>query len=173
VVESLARLQLAIGPGDRGYRIISAGMETTLHCPRPGVGCTAAAPDWVLVRPYRSTAVRRGDIVAFGVPTLARVRCGSGGTYIKRVVGLPGDRVGERNGHVIVNGSKLAEPYVRAENRDFRTIAPVRVPVGRYYVLGDNRSSSCDSRVWGTVSATDVFGKAIAVYWPRARARRL
>jgi signal peptidase I len=74
---------------------------------------------------------------------------------------------------VIVNGSKLAEPYVRAENRDFRTIAPVRVPVGRYYVLGDNRSSSCDSRVWGTVSATDVFGKAIAVYWPRARARRL
>ncbi|HEX3551567.1 MAG TPA: signal peptidase I [Candidatus Elarobacter sp.] len=110
---------------------------------------------------YKLGPVRRGDVVAFhhDAPTLE--------TYIKRVVGLPGERVEVRNGVVTIDGRVLAEPYVQFPDR--RSAPPVVVPSGAYYVLGDNRADSDDSRNWGVVHDSDVVGKALVGIWPPRR----
>jgi signal peptidase I len=148
-------------------------MEPTLHCARDGSQCGAAIADRIFVRPYGTNGPHRGDIIMFRTPPLAMVRCGSGGTFVKRVVALPGERFEERDGYVYINGKRLAEPYIPANNRDSRTIGPTTIPPGKYFVLGDSRASSCDSRAWGTLPAGNLIGHALAIYWPAGRARRL
>lgn len=110
---------------------------------------------------YRFRAPARGDIIAFrhDGPTTE--------TYIKRIVGLPGDRVEIRGGRVFVNGAELQEPYVAFA--DSRSFPPVIVPPNALYVLGDNRAASDDSRFWGFVERSDVLGKAVAGIWPLGR----
>jgi signal peptidase I len=110
---------------------------------------------------YRFAAIRRGDVIAF------RHDAPNPETYIKRVVGLPGERVEIRDGIVFVDGRTLAEPYVRF--RDHRSAAPIVVPPHAYYVLGDNRSESDDSRDWGVLHERDVVGRAVASVWPPER----
>lgn len=144
------------------YAVPSSSMEPTLHCAKPNVGCEAATPDGVVVQ-EPALNIQRKDIIAFHTPVLAAVRCGAGGVYIKRVIGLPGERWEERNGSVYINGKKLDEPYVPADERDVRTIAPVTIPPSHYFVMGDNRSSSCDSRAWGSLPAVNVIGKAVRI----------
>jgi signal peptidase I len=168
-----ARLHIIPTLGDHAYRIPSSSMEPTLHCARDGSLCGAAVADRILVRPYGTNVPHRGDIVAFRTPPLAMVRCGSGGTFVKRVVALPGERFEERDGYVYIDGKRLAEPYIPANNRDSRTIDPATIPPGKYYVLGDMRVSACDSRAWGTLPAGNIIGHALVIYWPTARARRL
>jgi signal peptidase I len=107
--------------------------------------------------------VKRFDVVAFHTPPLAAVRCGAGGVFIKRVIGMPGDRWAERAGYVYVNGRKLAEPYIPSVVRDTRTVAPIPIPLGTYFLLGDNRSSSCDSRTWGSVPKANLIGKVVRI----------
>ena len=109
---------------------------------------------------YRFEAIQRGDIAVFWYP-MDRSK-----SFIKRVVGLPGETVEIRRGHVWVNGKELSEPYMRPEFYDAATYSPVRVPQNHYYVLGDHRSSSNDSRVWGTVDGRFIYGKAVFCYWP-------
>jgi signal peptidase I len=109
---------------------------------------------------YRFRPVARGDVVVFRYP-LDPTK-----SYIKRVIGLPGDEVSIRAGHVLVNGAPLSEPYVPADYLDTESYAPVRVEPDHYFVLGDHRSSSNDSRVWGTVDRQYIYGKATFVYWP-------
>jgi signal peptidase I len=104
--------------------------------------------------------VERGDTVVFWFPG------DPSKSYIKRVVGLPGDRVEIRAGVVYVNARALREPYVPEEFRDLGTYPLVVVPEERYYVLGDHRSSSNDSRIWGPVPKEAIYGKAVFVYWP-------
>lgn len=104
--------------------------------------------------------IQRGDMVVFWFPL------DPSKSYIKRIIGLPGDVVEIRNGAVYVNGKALHEDYVPAEYRDRQTLPPVVVDPGRYYVLGDHRSSSNDSRAWGTVERRFIYGKAVFVYWP-------
>jgi signal peptidase I len=87
-------------------------------------------------------------------------------SYIKRVIGLPGDLVEIDRGVVIVNGKPLNEDYVTEENRDSQSRPPLRIEPGHYYVLGDHRSSSNDSRAWGTVPRENIYGKAVFIYWP-------
>ena len=87
-------------------------------------------------------------------------------SYIKRVIGLPGDDIRIDQGTVFVNGGKLDEPYVPAEYRDHRSVDREIVPADHYFVLGDHRSSSNDSRVWGFVSRKEIYGKAVFIYWP-------
>jgi signal peptidase I len=94
-------------------------------------------------------------------------------SYIKRVVGLPGDSVEISDGTVIVNGHTLSEPYVPEEYRDRQSLPPHKVPRDSYFVLGDHRSSSNDSRVWGTVDRSYIYGKAVFVYWPLDKMGRL
>ncbi len=153
------------------YRIESSSMEPTMHCARPGSECLAATGDRVVVLRYLVGSPARGDLVAFHTPPLAEVRCGAGGTFLKRVIGLPGDTWGERDGVVTIDGKALREPYVPAARRDARTIAPERVPPHRYFLMGDNREASCDSRAWGTVTRSAIIGKVVATYWPPGRVK--
>jgi signal peptidase I len=107
--------------------------------------------------------VQRGDTVVFwypGDPTKS---------YIKRVIGLPGDTIEVRDGMVFLNGRPQDEPYVPAEFRDHASVALLKVPEDHYYVMGDHRSSSNDSRSWGAVPRAAIYGKAVFVYWPLTR----
>jgi signal peptidase I len=154
------------------YRIPSSSMEPTLHCARPAQGCRAAHSDRVIADRlvYRFHAPRRGDIVVFDAPAAASVRCsGAGGAFVKRIVGLPGEAVSERDGFVYVNGRRLSEPYVRSWERDSLTQAWPRVPRDSYFVMGDNRVDSCDSRAWGPVPRSRIVGRVDLTYWPPSR----
>ena len=104
--------------------------------------------------------IKRGDTVVFWYPRETTK------SYIKRVIGLPGDTVAVENGAVIVNGQKLVENYVPPEYRDFQDYPSQVVPAGEYFVLGDHRISSNDSRAWGFVPRRFIYGKAVFVFWP-------
>ncbi len=104
--------------------------------------------------------IERGDMIVFWF-----MRDPSK-SYIKRVVGLPGDRVRIERGTVFVNEEPLIEEYVPEEYRDRHSLTEEVVPRGRYFVLGDHRTSSNDSRSWGTVPRENIYGKAVFVYWP-------
>jgi signal peptidase I len=121
-----------------------------------------ASGEFVLINTisYRLHAPQRGDIIAF------RHESPAPEVFIKRIIGLAGDKVAIDRGTVMVNGSVLPEPYVRfADNRSF---PEVTVPAGSLYVLGDNRVDSNDSRYWGFVAQNQVLGKAVAGIWPPA-----
>ncbi len=104
--------------------------------------------------------IERGDMVVFWFPgDLSK-------SYIKRVIGTPGDVVQVDNGTVLLNGQPLYEAYVPEQYRDHVSMPPTRVPDDQYFVLGDHRSSSNDSRSWGMVPRRYIYGKAVFVYWP-------
>jgi signal peptidase I len=153
------------------YRIPSSSMEPTLHCAKPAAGCEADFSDRVLANRfiYRFREPRRGDIVVFRAPEAAARLCQGGGVYVKRLIGLPGDRIRQRAGAVYVNGRRLDEPYVKPADRDTLTRSYGRVPAGHYFFMGDNRSASCDSRTWGTVARAALIGPVFATYWPPQR----
>jgi len=109
---------------------------------------------------YHFSGIERGDIVVFWYPKDPTK------SFIKRVVGLPGEIVEIRSGVVFINGKPLPEQYVTPEYFDYASCPPQKVPPHSYYVLGDHRNSSNDSRHWGPVPAENVFGKAIFRYWP-------
>jgi signal peptidase I len=109
---------------------------------------------------YRFEPIERGDVVVFWYP-LERSK-----SFIKRVIGLPGETVEIRQGHVRVNGRALEEPYVPAQFADFSDYGPVRVPRDSYFVMGDHRISSNDSRVFGPVASRYIYGRAVFAYWP-------
>jgi len=104
--------------------------------------------------------ITRGDTVVFWYPG------DPSKSFIKRVIGTPGDRVEVREGKVILNGKPLAEPYVPDYYRDHQSVDALTVPENEYFVLGDHRSSSSDSRSWGPVHRRHIYGKAVFVYWP-------
>jgi signal peptidase I len=109
---------------------------------------------------YRLGTIERGDVVVFRYPG------DTSKNYIKRIVGIPGDRIEIFRGAVVVNGSQLLEPYVPARFRDARSMGEVVVPAGSYFVLGDHRNLSSDSRDFGMVEREAIFGKAVFAYWP-------
>ncbi len=144
-------------------------MEPTIRCEKPVVGCSETTSDRVLVLRYLFARPQRGDIVAFEAGLRARRLCGVGGTSLKRVVGLPGEVVSQRDGIVFVDGRRLDEGYVAPANRDRRSGRWAKVARDSYFVLGDNRRLSCDSRVFGPVRRDDVRGRVVATYWPPGR----
>jgi signal peptidase I len=153
------------------YRIPSASMEPTLRCARPAAGCDASFSDRVIANrlAYRFHDPHRGDIVVFEAPEQAAVQCNEAGTFVKRIIGLPGEVVSERNGVIMIDGSPLDEPYVDPHRRDSTTRTWPRVPAGEYFVMGDNRAASCDSREWGTVPRRNLIGPVLLTYWPLHR----
>jgi signal peptidase I len=155
------------------YRIPSSSMEPTLHCARPGAGCTARFSDRVLACRfcYHFESPKRGDIVVFNVPSEAEQACGAGGVFVKRIIGLPGETWQEKDGYVYIDGKKLDEPYIKPERRDFQSYPAQKIKPDNYFMMGDNRQSSCDSRRWGTVPRKSIIGKVFAIYWPPQRIR--
>ncbi len=104
--------------------------------------------------------IHRRDVVVFRYPRDITK------SYIKRVIALPGDRIRIDHGRVYVNGALLAEPYVPARFTDERSQPEMAVPAGDYFVMGDHRSISSDSRDFGPVDRQLIYGKASFVYWP-------
>jgi signal peptidase I len=147
------------------YRIPSPSMEDTLLV---GDRVLADRISWHFSDP------QRGDIVVFHPP-------GPGPVLIKRIVGMPGDRLSLRDGAVYVNGKRLAEPYVRrVDGRSEPTEPfptglpwalqrPYTVPADSYFMMGDNRTDSGDSRALGPIARDQFVGRAFARYWPLGR----
>jgi len=154
------------------FRIPSPSMEPTLHCAKPVSGCRSRVADRVIANrlAYRFHEPRRGDIVVFKASARVKAACGVGGTFIKRIVGLPGERLSMRKGFVSIDGVSLVEPYLQADYRGRESGDWARIAGDGYFVLGDNRTMSCDSRRWGLVRRDDIIGRADVIYWPPDRA---
>jgi len=173
----LALKQWIVNP----YRIPSSSMEPTLHCARPGPGCEAHFSDRVLACRIclDFSSPSRGDIIVFKTPPAAAEKCGEGGTFVKRLIGLPGETVREDDrGFIWIRGpngktwTRIAEPYLSAASRlaDREHFDHTwNVPQGDYFMLGDNRADSCDSRTWGPVPRASLIGPVIFTYWPPGR----
>jgi signal peptidase I len=181
----LALKQWVVNP----YRIPSSSMEPALNCAKPAAGCLGDSSDRVLACRVCLDfgPPSRGDIVVFNTPSEAANKCGEGGTFVKRVIGLPGETVHEdKHGFIWIRGPtsktfvKLKEPYISRQDRladatHFRQTWPEvnghpgRIPPGNYFMMGDNRGQSCDSRTWGTVPRNKLIGIVFFVYWPPDR----
>ena len=153
------------------YRIPTSSMEPRLHCARPGPGCLARFSDRVLANRfiYHFQDPDRGDIIVFETPPEAQTRCGAAGTFVKRLIGLPGDTIAERSGVVYINDKALKEPYLNGGERDDASFRARKIPPDHYFMMGDNRVQSCDSRVWGSIPRENIIGEVFAVYWPPQR----
>lgn len=140
------------------YRTSAASMEPTLR-----VGEHVA-----VVRFRTGIEPDRGDIVAFESPRAAAERCGASGVFAKRIVGLPGEAISMRAGVVSVDGERLPEPYVATDRRGLES-GDWSVPPGSYFLMGHNRTQSCDSRVYGSVGDDDLVAEVVLSYWPPGR----
>src|ERR1700753_1246138 len=113
--------------------------------------------------------VREGDIVVFAHPPLADCPGPQNGDLVKRVIALPEQTIYSSGNSIYVNGKLLAEPYLPHDDPLGKPIAsrqhPYRVPPGEFYVLGDNRAISCDSRYWGPIEGSSIIGKVVLVWW--------
>jgi signal peptidase I len=131
------------------YRVLGRSMEPTLE-----------NDQFLVVNKlgYRLYAPQRGDIIVFVDPTSPDRK------LIKRIIGLPGETVEIRDGQVLINGRKMDEPYITVPWHSTRPASII--PEDQYFVLGDNRNNSSDSRSWGTLPEEDIVGKAWLSYWP-------
>ena len=157
------------------YRIPSSSMEPALHCAhqRPDDGCLAERfSDRVLANRfiYHFADPERSEIIVFRTPASAKDDCGAGGTFVKRIVGMPGETVRvDEVGRVFIDGRRLEEDYLSPRQRLGGQTGTWPVPKRHYFVMGDNRAHSCDSRVWGALPSRNVIGEVFAVYWPLNR----
>ena len=147
------------------FYVGSSSMDPTLH------GCEGCTNDRLLINKfvYRFTEPERGDIVLF------ENQQGGEDPLIKRVVGLPGEELELRGGRVYVDGALLEEPYLRHDpcKPGFPktcSFGPVTVPEDHYFMMGDNRTGSLDSRFFGPVPEDDIIGEALVRFWPPGRA---
>jgi signal peptidase I len=163
--------------------LIQAYVVKPYRIPTPSMAATLRPGDRVLVNRvvYHLREPRRGDVVVFRYPKNREV------TFIKRIVGLPGDTLAVRDGRLYVGGRALTEPYVHVTRgvtdptnpgmgqsgttvgEPWSLSEPYTVPPDAYFVMGDNRTNSDDSRDWGTVPRSDIVGEGSLVYWPLGR----
>ena len=161
--------------------LVQAYVVKPYRIPSESMAATLVPQDRVLVNKvvYRMRDPHRGDIVVIDSKVLDKV-------LIKRVVGLPGERIALHDGAVYIDGRPLAEPYVdftggRREQTDpffdtgkpWALVTSYLIPAGHYFVMGDNREVSDDSRDWGTVPRSEIIGEAFFTYWPLSRAHGL
>ena len=150
--------------------LVRAFVFQTFWIPSASMTPTLGVYDRVLVQKafYSWRDVREGDIVVFSHPPLDNCP-GPQGDLVKRVIALPGQTIYSSGSSIYINGRLLAEPYLPQPDPLGPSIAssqhPYRVPPGEFYVLGDNRSDSCDSRYWGPVKGSTIIGKVILIWW--------
>jgi len=145
--------------------IIRAFLFLSFYIPSPSMNPALKPGDRVLVSKlsYRLHDINRGDIVVFKRPPHIQA-APEVHDLVKRVIGLPGDTVEARSGHVLVNGRELKEPYVKGQTTD--DFAATRIPAGKYWVMGDNRAVSEDSRFFGPIPDNLVVGRVFFQVWP-------
>jgi len=119
---------------------------------------------------YKTGTPKRGDVVVFHAPETAQCPQSTGCDFIKRVIALPGESVEVKNNGIFINGERLTETYIPEENYTrpgaFTQGRVVTLGPSEYFVVGDNRPHSSDSRAWGPVTPKEIVGKAFFVYWP-------
>jgi signal peptidase I len=146
----------------------------TFFIPSPSMSPTLQVGDRILVNKlaYRLHGVGRGDIIVFRAPPRVATACATDDTdLVKRVIGLPGETISDKNGTVYIDGKVLKEPWLPKHDPNTYTasFAPVKIPADNYFVMGDNRTVSCDSRYWGTVQRSLIVGKVDVRIWPLDR----
>jgi signal peptidase I len=161
--------------------LLQAYVVKPYRIPSESMAATLVPQDRVLVNRvvYKLHGPQRGDVVVIDSAAVGRV-------LIKRVVGLPGDKVSVRGGFVFIDGKRLVEPYVRRVDghqeptEPFRGTGqpwalerPYKVPAAHYFLMGDNRTVSDDSRDWGPAPRREVIGEAFLTYWPFSRLHSL
>ena len=150
--------------------LVRAFVFQTFWIPSASMTPTLGVYDRVLVQKafFSWHDVREGDIVVFSHPPLDNCP-GPQDDLVKRVIALPGQTIYSSGNSIYINGRLLAEPYLPQADPLGPSIAssqhPYRVPPGEFYVLGDNRSDSCDSRYWGPIKGSTIIGKVILVWW--------
>ena len=145
----------------------------TFYIPSSSMVPTLGVYDRILVQKafFNWHDVREGDIVVFSHPPLDDCPGPQNGDLVKRVIALPGQTIYSSGNNIYVNGHRLSEPYLPRNDPlgpaipDATKQDPYRVPAGDFYVLGDNRAISCDSRYWGPITGSSIVGKAILVWW--------
>jgi signal peptidase I len=158
-IVAVVALALALGMRTfvfQAYFVPSGSMIPTLQ-----VG------DRILVQKlfFSPSDVHTGEIVVFHGPA-ADVVCGSPQSIlVKRVIGLPGETIQSKGNTVYLDGKALAEPWLPAGTQLGRAIPKQTIPPGRYFMMGDNRSISCDSRYWGTIPGSSIVGKVLILWW--------
>lgn len=116
---------------------------------------------------YRFSSPKRGDIMVFKYPV------NPDRDFIKRVIGLPGETIEIKDSKVYIDGKILEQPFLPPNLKYDRNFAPIKIGEHQYFMMGDNRNNSEDSRFWGTLPEKNIVGKAMFVYWPSNRIKQL
>jgi signal peptidase I len=153
--------------------LVRAFAFQTFWIPTSSMVPTLGVYDRVLVQKafFSWRDVREGDIVVFSHPPLDHCGGPQGGDLVKRVIALPGQTIYSSGNSIYVNGRLLAEPYLPHYDPLGPPVPhassqhPYRVPPGEFYLLGDNRAISCDSRYWGPIKGSSIIGKVVLVWW--------
>ena len=154
----------------------------SFYIPSPSMVPTLAVGDRIMVNKlsYDFHDVHRGDVVVFKRPPLEMQDFPD---LVKRVIGLPGEYVSSKDGHIYINGKLLNEPWLPNspssytgalpddQHPQFNMPGPVKVPAGEFFVMGDNRTDSEDSRFFGPIQKSLIVGRAVAVVWPLSQAK--
>jgi signal peptidase I len=146
----------------------------TFYIPSLSMSPTLQIGDRIVVNKlsYRFHGVGRGDIIVFKAPPAVAKDCDTNDTdLVKRVIGLPGETISDQSGTIYIDGKALAQPWLPKNDPNTYTASfkQVHIGVNDYFVMGDNRVNSCDSRYWGTVPRSDVIGKVEMRIWPFSR----
>ncbi len=154
------------------FLLSRAYVAQTFYIPSASMVPTLQVGDRIVVSKLSVTwgTIHRGDIVVFHSPRNVAQDCDqpSESYLVKRVIGLPGERLHSVGNTIYVNGKALKEPWKHVEPLG-KIIFPLTVPANSYFMLGDNRFNSCDSRYWGSVSRSMIIGKAFVRIWPFSR----
>ncbi len=149
--------------------VVRAFIFQTFYIPSGSMEPTLQIGDRIVVSKlsYRIHAPGRGDIIVFHAPPREQSACADPQIkdLVKRVIGLPGETISSRGNQVLINGKPIAQPWFPATALG-PAIEPQTIPANQYFVMGDNRTNSCDSRMWGTLPRTDIIGHVVLRIWP-------